>query len=42
MGVILGGCIGHALCTGLAVIAGRVVASKISARTGKIELYISS
>lgn len=32
-GVILGGCIGHALCTGLAVLAGRVVAAKISART---------
>ena len=42
MGVILGGCIGHALCTGLAVIAGRVVASKISARTGMKELSISS
>ena len=33
--MILGGCIGHALCTGLAVLAGRVVAAKISARTGK-------
>lgn len=32
-GVILGGCIGHALCTGLAVLAGRVVAAKISARS---------
>lgn len=32
-GVILGGCLGHALCTGLAVLAGRIVAQKISART---------
>lgn len=39
-GVILGGCIGHALCTGLAVLAGRVVAAKISARTGIIFYFI--
>ncbi|KAL4230551.1 hypothetical protein ACF0H5_010932 [Mactra antiquata] len=32
-GVILGGCLGHALCTGLAVLAGRIISQKISART---------
>lgn len=32
-GVIIGGCLGHALCTGLAVLGGRIVAQKISART---------
>jgi putative Ca2+/H+ antiporter (TMEM165/GDT1 family) len=31
-GVILGGVLGHALCTGLAVIAGAIVATKISVR----------
>jgi putative Ca2+/H+ antiporter (TMEM165/GDT1 family) len=30
MGVMLGGCIGHSLCTGLAVIGGRILASRIS------------
>lgn len=33
IGVIFGGTIGHALCTGLAVIGGRFVAQKISMRT---------
>ncbi|XP_075985808.1 putative divalent cation/proton antiporter TMEM165 isoform X3 [Anticarsia gemmatalis] len=32
-GVVIGGSLGHALCTGLAVIGGRMVASKISVRT---------
>ncbi|XP_077983734.1 putative divalent cation/proton antiporter TMEM165 [Glandiceps talaboti] len=32
-GVTLGGCIGHALCTSLAVMGGRFVAQKISVRT---------
>ncbi|XP_058829131.1 uncharacterized protein LOC131688699 [Topomyia yanbarensis] len=32
-GVILGGVIGHAICTGLAVIGGRMIAQKISVRT---------
>ncbi|XP_034484601.1 uncharacterized protein LOC117789644 isoform X1 [Drosophila innubila] len=32
-GVIVGGVIGHCICTGLAVIGGRLVASKISVRT---------
>lgn len=32
-GVVVGGSLGHALCTGLAVIGGRMVAAKISVRT---------
>ena len=32
-GVTLGGCIGHALCTGIAVIGGRYLAGKIPERT---------
>lgn len=35
-GVIVGGVLGHALCTGLAVIGGRMIAQRISVRTGKI------
>lgn len=34
-GVIVGGVLGHALCTGLAVIGGRMIAQRISVRTGK-------
>jgi len=33
LGVSIGGTIGHALCTGLAVMGGRLVAQKISVRT---------
>lgn len=33
MGVILGGVVGHALCTGLAVVGGRMLATRISAKT---------
>jgi putative Ca2+/H+ antiporter (TMEM165/GDT1 family) len=33
LGVIVGGLIGHALCTGLAVLGGRMLAAKISERT---------
>jgi len=32
-GVTLGACIGHSLCTGLAVIGGKLLASSISERT---------
>lgn len=32
-GVTLGACIGHALCTGLAVLGGRFIATMISVRT---------
>lgn len=35
-GVIVGGVLGHALCTGLAVIGGRMIAQRISVRTGKL------
>lgn len=34
IGVVLGGTLGHALCTGLAVLGGRFIAQRISARTG--------
>jgi len=34
-GVAVGGTVGHCLCTGLAVIGGRMIAQKISVRTGK-------
>lgn len=33
VGVTIGGTLGHALCTGLAVIGGRLIAQKISVRT---------
>lgn len=35
MGVITGGIIGHAICTGLGVLGGRMIAQKISVRTGE-------
>lgn len=34
-GVMVGGALGHTLCTGLAVLGGRIVAQRISVRTGK-------
>ncbi|RUS79273.1 hypothetical protein EGW08_012960 [Elysia chlorotica] len=34
-GVMLGGFLGHSLCTGLAVMGGRFVAQRISVRTGQ-------
>lgn len=33
VGVIIGGTLGHAICTGIAVLGGRIVAQKISVRT---------
>ena len=33
LGVVVGGVLGHALCTGAAVIGGRLVATKISVKT---------
>ena len=33
LGVITGGTIGHAICTGIGVIGGRIIAQKISVRT---------
>lgn len=41
-GVIVGGTLGHALCTGLAVIGGRMIAQRISVRTGKFLRQFSS
>uniref|UniRef100_A0A9J2PAP0 GDT1 family protein n=1 Tax=Ascaris lumbricoides TaxID=6252 RepID=A0A9J2PAP0_ASCLU len=35
-GVVLGGIAGHALCTGIAVIGGKLVATQISVRTGRV------
>ena len=35
-GVTLGAVLGHALCTGLAVLGGRMIAQKISVKTGKL------
>lgn len=37
-GVSIGGVVGHSMCTGLAVIGGRIIAQKISVRTGKHKL----
>lgn len=34
-GVVIGTILGHALCTGIAVVGGRLVATHISVRTGK-------
>ena len=33
LGVTLGACLGHSLCTGLAVLGGKLLASSISERT---------
>lgn len=33
LGVTIGGCFGHSLCTGMAVIGGRILASQISEKT---------
>lgn len=35
LGVIVGGVLGHSFCTGLAVIGGRMIAQRISVRTGE-------
>jgi putative Ca2+/H+ antiporter (TMEM165/GDT1 family) len=32
-GVTLGGCVGHTMCTGLAVMGGRMLAARISEKT---------
>lgn len=39
LGVTLGGTLGHALCTGLAVIGGRLIAQKISVKSGESCFY---
>lgn len=33
LGVTIGGCIGHSICTGMAVVGGRMLASRISEKT---------
>ena len=40
-GVITGGIIGHAICTGIGVLGGRMIAQKISVRTGEIFKFAS-
>lgn len=44
IGVTIGGILGHGLCTGLAVLGGRMIAQKISVRTGilALALYLQS
>ena len=44
IGVTIGGILGHALCTGLAVVGGRIIAQRISVRTGILPcvLYLHS
>jgi putative Ca2+/H+ antiporter (TMEM165/GDT1 family) len=32
-GVTIGGCLGHSMCTGLAVLGGRMLAARISEKT---------
>ncbi|VDN98771.1 unnamed protein product [Rodentolepis nana] len=39
IGVIMGGCVGHALCTGLAVLAGRIVAQRIPVKWCKLNFH---
>lgn len=38
-GVTMGGVVGHSICTGLAVIGGRMIAQRISVRTGRFSLF---
>ena len=33
VGVTIGGCIGHSICTGMAVLGGRMLASRISEKS---------
>ena len=42
VGVTIGGTLGHSLCTGLAVIGGRLIAQRISVRTGTSQYMQSS
>ena len=43
IGVTLGGTLGHALCTAMAVIGGKIIAQRISVKTGELNiLFIQS
>nr|CAD7432353.1 unnamed protein product [Timema monikensis] len=42
VGVAVGGVLGHSLCTGLAVMGGRMIAQRISVRTGEITIFHQS
>ncbi|KAL7061973.1 hypothetical protein AAHC03_01229 [Spirometra sp. Aus1] len=42
LGVITGGILGHGICTGLAVLAGRVVAQKISVKWRKLIVFFGN
>jgi len=39
LGICIGGILGHSLCTGLAVLGGRMIAQKISVRTGMTSAF---
>lgn len=41
-GVCVGGVLGHALCTGLAVLGGRIIATRISVRTVTLVSYFQN
>jgi putative Ca2+/H+ antiporter (TMEM165/GDT1 family) len=38
----VGGVLGHSICTGLAVVGGRMIAQKISVKTGKKMMCLCS
>ena len=40
VGVTLGGTFGHALCTALAVLGGKMISERISVRTGNYNEYV--
>lgn len=41
-GVIVGGIMGHSICTGIAVLGGRMIAQRISVKTGEFLLFHKS